>query len=80
MHVGLFLVQSKSLFQDKQRQIAEATARRLDVTLEVAFAEGDSGIQHKQLFSFVRRESRPDAFLVQPVEVSGIRFAVREGL
>ena len=78
MRIGLFLDQSKSVFQGRLRQVAEETAGRLGVTIEVVFAEGDSGSQHKQLFAFVRRDPRPDAFLVQPVETSGLRFVVRE--
>jgi ABC-type sugar transport system substrate-binding protein len=78
MQIGLFLVQSKSQFQGKLRQEAEDVARRLGVALEVAFAEGDAVAQRKQLFAFMRREPKPDGFLVQPVETAGIRFVIQE--
>jgi ABC-type sugar transport system substrate-binding protein len=78
VHIGLFLVQSGSLFQAKLKEAAEIAARRAGATLEVLFAEGSSRTQHEQLFSFIRREDKADGFLVQPVEGAGIRFAIRE--
>jgi ABC-type sugar transport system substrate-binding protein len=78
MRIGLFLVQSKSVFQGRLKQAAEDAAQRLGVTLDVAFAEGDSAQQREQLFAFIRRDPKPDGFLVQPIEASGVRFVVRE--
>jgi ABC-type sugar transport system substrate-binding protein len=78
VHLGLFLVQSKNLFQRKLLAEAEQAAARQGVSLEVAFADGDARSQREQLFAFVRRDPAPDGLLVQPVEGSGIRFVVQE--
>ncbi len=78
MHLGLFLVQSKNLFQRRLLTEAEAAAARQGASIEVVFADGDARNQREQLFAFVRRDPLPDGLLVQPVEVSGIRFVVQE--
>ena len=78
MHLGLFLVQSKSLFQEKLRAAAKEAAQAAGVSIEATFADGDARAQHQQLFDFVRRDPKPDGLLLQPVEGSGVRFVVRE--
>jgi ribose transport system substrate-binding protein len=78
--MGLFLIDARSLFQGQQRKSAEGAARANGVELEVAFAEGESRKQRDQIFACLRRETPPQAVIVEPVEDTGLRFVAQEAL
>lgn len=56
-------------FQVAQAQCAEATARKLGIDVEMAFAEDDAVNQSTQLLNAIqgKKDARPDAIVLEPV-------------
>lgn len=56
-------------FQVAQAECAEATARKLGIDAEIAFAEDDAVNQSTQLLKAIqdKKEARPDAIVLEPV-------------
>jgi ABC-type sugar transport system substrate-binding protein len=80
IRIGLFLIDTKSLFQGQQKAAALSAAQKLGVVLDVAFAEGDCAKQRQQVFACVRQTPPPAAVIVEPVEDAGMRFVAQEAL
>jgi ABC-type sugar transport system substrate-binding protein len=80
VRIGLFLINSKSLFQGQQKASAEAAAKTAGASLDVFFAEGESRAQRDQMFSYLRHDEAPAAVVVEPVEDTGLRFVAQEAL
>jgi ABC-type sugar transport system substrate-binding protein len=80
MQIGLFLINTKSLFQGQQKAVAMNAAQKLDVVLDVAFAEGDPAKQQQQMFAYIRQSPPPAAVIVEPVQDAGMRFVAQEAL
>lgn len=80
MKIGLFLINSKSLFQGQQKVTGLATAKATGATLDVFFAEGESRAQRDQMFAYLRQGETPTAVIVEPVEDTGLRFVAQEAL
>jgi ABC-type sugar transport system substrate-binding protein len=78
--IGLFLINSKSLFQGQQKASALAAAKAADATLDVVFAEGESRAQRDQMFAYLRQGETPTGIIVEPVEDTGLRFVAQEAL
>jgi ribose transport system substrate-binding protein len=62
-------------YQHEQKAVARSTAQRLGLDLQVVQADDDSAAQSKQLGKIIESpaEARPNAFLVEPLSVSGLR-------
>jgi ribose transport system substrate-binding protein len=62
-------------YQREQKSAARSTAQRLGLDLQVIQAADDSATQGQQLLKIVESpaEARPNAFLVEPLSVSGLR-------
>jgi ABC-type sugar transport system substrate-binding protein len=62
-------------YQHEQKAVARSTAQRLGLDLQVIQAADDSTTQSQQLLKIVESspEARPNAFLVEPLSVSGLR-------
>lgn len=62
-------------YQHEQKAAARSTAQRLGLDLQVIQAEDDSTTQSQQLLKIVESsaEARPNAFIVEPLSVSGLR-------
>jgi len=73
-------------YQHEQAAAAKATGQLLGLELQVLQASDDSITQSQQLLEIIqsRQENRPDAFVVEPVNASGLRrvaeAAVAEGI
>lgn len=80
IRIGLFLINTDSLFQIQQKADAEAVARALHVSLHVEFAGGKSAKQREQIFTFIRQSPPPAGVIVEPVEDAGLRFVAGEAL
>jgi ABC-type sugar transport system substrate-binding protein len=62
-------------YQHEQKAAARSTAQRLGLELQVIQAADDSTNQSQQLLKIVESsaEARPNAFLVEPLSVTGLR-------
>jgi ABC-type sugar transport system substrate-binding protein len=80
VQIGLFLIDSKSLFQKQQERAALKTAQAAGVAPEVVFGEGDAKRQREKVFEFIRRTPTPTAVVIEPVEDAGLRYAAQEAL
>lgn len=62
-------------YQNEQKAVARSTAQRLGLDLQVIQADDDSTTQGQQLLKIVESsaETRPNAFLVEPLSVTGLR-------
>jgi ribose transport system substrate-binding protein len=62
-------------YQHEQKAVARSTAQRLGLDLQVIQAADDSTTQSQQLLKIVESsaEARPNAFLVEPLSVTGLR-------
>lgn len=62
-------------YQHEQKAVAKSTAQRLGLDLQVIQAADDSTTQSQQLLKIVESsaEARPNAFLVEPLSVTGLR-------
>jgi len=62
-------------YQHEQKAVARSTAQRLGLDLQVIQADDDSASQSKQLGKIIESpaEARPNAVLVEPLSVSGLR-------
>jgi ribose transport system substrate-binding protein len=62
-------------YQHEQRSVARSTAQRLGLDLQVIQAADDSTTQSQQLLKIVESsaEAPPNAFLVEPLSVTGLR-------
>ena len=62
-------------YQHEQKAVARSTAQRLGLDLQVIQADDDSAAQSKQLGKIIDSpaETRPNAVLVEPLSVSGLR-------
>jgi len=78
--IGLFLINSKSLFQGQQKTSGLAAAKAAGAALDVFFAEGESRAQRDQMFAYLREGESPTAVVVEPVEDTGLRFVAQEAL
>jgi ribose transport system substrate-binding protein len=67
-------------YQHEQKVVAKSIGVRMGLDLQVIQAEDDSKIQSQQLLKILESstESRPNAFLVEPVSATGLR-RVAEG-
>lgn len=65
----LSLITRDNDYQREQASVAEATARRLAIDLQVVYADNDAIAQTKQILTAVHAaaEDRPDAVIVEPV-------------
>jgi ABC-type sugar transport system substrate-binding protein len=80
LRFGLFLIDSKSLFQNQQKAEAESAAQALKTSLHVDFAAGVSSKQREQIFTMIRQTPPPAGVIVEPVEDAGLRFVAAEAL
>jgi ABC-type sugar transport system substrate-binding protein len=80
MRIGLFLIDTASLFQNKQKEDAESAARTLNVSLHVDFAGGKGAKQREQIFAFIRQTPPPVGVIVESAEDTGLRFVALEAL
>jgi ribose transport system substrate-binding protein len=62
-------------YQHEQKSVARSTAQRLGLDLQVIQAADDSTTQSQQLLKIVESsaEAPPNAFLVEPLSVTGLR-------
>jgi ribose transport system substrate-binding protein len=62
-------------YQHEQKAVARSTAQRLGLDLQVIQAADDSTTQGQQLLKIIESavEARPNAFLVEPLSVTGLR-------
>lgn len=62
-------------YQHEQKSVARSTAQRLGLVLQVIQAADDSATQSQQLLKIVESsaEAPPNAFLVEPLSVTGLR-------
>jgi ribose transport system substrate-binding protein len=73
-------------YQHEQGVVAKSTGARMGLDLQVIHADDDSVTQSQQLLKIIQSspESRPSAFLVEPVSATGLRrvaeVAVAEGI
>jgi ribose transport system substrate-binding protein len=69
LKVVLGLITRDNDYQREQASVAEATARRLGIALQVLYADNDAITQTKQLLAAIHaaEPERPDAILVEPV-------------
>ncbi len=69
LNVVLALVTRDNDYQREQAAAAEATARRLGISLRIIYANSDAIAQTKQILAVIRSTGadRPDAFVVEPV-------------
>lgn len=69
LNIFLALITKDNDYQREQASVAEATARRLGIDLQVAYAANDALVQTKQILAAVHAAAteRPDAVIVEPV-------------
>lgn len=69
LKVVLGLITRDNDYQREQASVAEATARRLGIELQVLYADNDAIAQTKQILApiHVPAPDRPDAIIVEPV-------------
>jgi len=73
-------------YQHEQGLVARSTAERMGLDLQLINAQDDSITQSQQLLKIIQssKDSRPSAFLVEPVTATGLRrvaeVAVAEGI
>lgn len=67
LKVALGLTMQENDFQQQHAAVAQATARRLGIELEVVYGEGDAIAQTKQILEIIRGPNRPDAIIVEPI-------------
>ncbi len=69
LKVLLALITRNNDYQREQASAAEAAAKRLNIDIKVAYAEGDAIAQTQQLFAALRASpgDRPDVIVVEPV-------------
>ena len=67
-------------YQHEQKVVAKSTGQRMGLDLQVIQADDDSKTQTQQILTIIESstESRPNAFLVEPVSATGLR-RVAEG-
>ena len=68
------LTTEASDFQRAQAQVAEETAARLGVGVQVIYSQDDAITQSEQLLKIIQgqAESRPDAIMMQPCGRTGL--------
>jgi ribose transport system substrate-binding protein len=73
------LITSDNDFQQEQARIAEETARRLNVDMQILYADGDAITQSQQLLKVVQLppESRPDGIIFEAVSGTGLPHVAR---
>jgi ribose transport system substrate-binding protein len=66
-------------YQVEQASSAEEAARRLDTSIQVIYADGDSILQSQKILQYVQRddESRPEAIILEPVGGTGLHQVAR---
>jgi ribose transport system substrate-binding protein len=69
LKVVLGLITQDNDYQREQASVAEATARRLGIELQVVYADNDAIAQTKQILAPIHAAApdRPDAIIVEPV-------------
>lgn len=78
MKIILSLVTNHNEYQTSQAALAEETARRLNVDLQVLFADNDPVNQSHQVLQAIQaNHSKPDGAIVFPVSDSGLAQAAK---
>jgi ABC-type sugar transport system substrate-binding protein len=67
LKVALALITRDNDYQREQASVAEATARRLGIDLQVHYADNDAILQTQQILGSIHGADRPDAVIVEPV-------------
>lgn len=77
LRVVLGLITQDNDYQREQAVVAEETARRLGIDLQIRYAEGDAILQTKQLLEAVHAPEgeRPHALVVEPVGTGMVGIA-----
>jgi ribose transport system substrate-binding protein len=75
--IALFLITRDNDYQREQASVAEATARKLGMGLQVYYAEGDAIAQTMQILAAIRSEpaDRPHVVVVEPVGTGMLQVA-----
>jgi ABC-type sugar transport system substrate-binding protein len=78
-YIRLFLPDGENPYQLLQAENAAASADRLALTLDVDFADGDFGLQIRQIVQATRQEvERPDVVMVMPVQETALKSLSEE--
>ncbi|MGC2195995.1 MAG: substrate-binding domain-containing protein [Terriglobales bacterium] len=64
-------------YQIEQAAVAEDAARRLDVDLQITYADNDAINQSQQLLKIIQSGSRPDAIAFEPAGSTGLPQVAR---
>ena len=77
LKVVLALITQQNDYQREQASVAEATAQRLGMDLQVLFADNDAIVQTRQILAAIHAEAaaRPDAVVVEPVGTGMLQVA-----
>ncbi len=77
LKVVLALITQQNDYQREQASVAEATAQRLGMDLQVLFADNDAIVQTRQILAAIHAETaaRPDAVVVEPVGTGMLQVA-----
>jgi ABC-type sugar transport system substrate-binding protein len=67
LKVVLALITEDNDYQREQAAVAESTAQRLGIGLQVIYADNDAIAQTKQILGAIRAADPPDAVIVEPV-------------
>jgi ABC-type sugar transport system substrate-binding protein len=67
LKVVLALITEDNDYQREQAAVAESTAQRLGIGLQVLYADNDAIAQTKQILAAIRSAEHPDAVIVEPV-------------
>jgi ABC-type sugar transport system substrate-binding protein len=80
--VAVSLLTETQEFQRMQAADAREAAARLDLDVEILFAEGNAVLQIQQVFTFVHaaQEERPSAIIVESVARAGMERLTRNAL
>src|SRR5260370_39139676 len=73
------LITSDNDFQQEQARAAEETARRMNVDIEIVYADGDAITQSQQLLRGIQLqpEMRPDGIVFEAVSGTGVPHVSR---
>jgi ribose transport system substrate-binding protein len=77
LKVVLALITKDNDYQLEQASVAEATAQRLGMDLQVLFADSDAIVQTRQILTAIHADAgaRPDAVVVEPVGTGMLQVA-----
>jgi ABC-type sugar transport system substrate-binding protein len=78
-YVRLFLPDGDNPYQLLQAENAATAADRLTLTLDIDFAEGDFGLQVRQIVQAARQDvEKPDVIMVMPVQEAALKSLSEE--